>query len=327
MCLINKFTVLPNEALTDHRLTLIELRVLTALFSFRKKDMVIVWPSRTRLMERSGYENPKTISVAISGLKDKGWVTVKQRRGSNIYTLHNQFLDQEETVTEPVTVNQETVTEPVTPEHTITTNIPINKETSLRSVSSTSEPSVSVEITLAEEKKYNNNPEEQKKATPIQSGTTNEGGQSKEAIPPKFEITTSPTQAESPTIQANLIPAGSPQAAICDLSDKFFAMFWSICPKRVGRGAALTAWAKAVKKADPERICAAMRDRVAYDGTLRQIGVWVAPPCNPSTWLNQERWDDDLSPPDKTQFGSRDGRKIYEYCSRKETENDESIPF
>ena len=143
----------PIEICLDSSLTLIELRILIALYSFRNKNTELVWPSRKALMQKTGYQAPQTISKAITGLSAKGWVDTKQNRGPNHYTLHvpERFLEtvtDSDTVTEPVTVTEpdlnsnltgnsnrtgysnrigtETVTEPVTPEHT--KNIPIEKD-------------------------------------------------------------------------------------------------------------------------------------------------------------------------------------------------------
>lgn len=63
-----------------------------------------------------------------------------------------------------------------------------------------------------------------------------------------------------------------------------FAAFWSAYPRKVGKGAARTAFVKALRKASVETILA---------GLAR--AEWSADPQyipHPSTWLNAERWDD-----------------------------------
>lgn len=104
--------VCPVEVCLDDRLTLIELRVLISLYSFRSKNTDLVWPSRSSLMKKTGYKTPQTISKAIHGLAEKGWVETKQNRGPNHYKLHvpECVLDLE-TVTGPDTVSEpDTVT-------------------------------------------------------------------------------------------------------------------------------------------------------------------------------------------------------------------------
>ena len=68
-----------------------------------------------------------------------------------------------------------------------------------------------------------------------------------------------------------------------------FDLFWEIYPRKVGKGAAAKSFEKAAKKTDPELILEAVR-------------VWIQKPLpemqyipHPATWLNQERWHDDLN--------------------------------
>ncbi len=48
------FAYMPIEAFMDKRLTLEQLRVLGALFSFRGKNTNVVWPSRQQIAARCG---------------------------------------------------------------------------------------------------------------------------------------------------------------------------------------------------------------------------------------------------------------------------------
>jgi hypothetical protein len=77
--------------------------------------------------------------------------------------------------------------------------------------------------------------------------------------------------------------------------DTFFETFWTVWPKRVGKGDAERAWKKAVKKVAPELIVAAATDyaRSPYLPERQFIPL-------PSTWLNGERWADDLPQPSVT---------------------------
>ena len=68
-----KFIFAPVDAIKDHRLTLIQLRVLLALFSFRGKNTDTVFPKRKTLAERCGYTEG-TVSKATTQLVTLGWI-------------------------------------------------------------------------------------------------------------------------------------------------------------------------------------------------------------------------------------------------------------
>lgn len=63
-----------------------------------------------------------------------------------------------------------------------------------------------------------------------------------------------------------------------------FDRFWTMFPNKVGKRDAEKAFAKAVQRASLEAITAGL-SRYAAKTDDR-------PWCNPSTWLNQDRWDD-----------------------------------
>ena len=118
--LSGKFAMLPIEAISDRRLGVIELRVLLILHSFRGSiHTTEVFPRRGTIALRTGYSEA-TVSRAIRGLINRGWVVTKQHRGPNTYILRCGG-----TVPDPVTVadsainsdqsGQETVTDPATP--------------------------------------------------------------------------------------------------------------------------------------------------------------------------------------------------------------------
>jgi hypothetical protein len=70
-----------------------------------------------------------------------------------------------------------------------------------------------------------------------------------------------------------------------------FETFWKIYPNRLGKGEARVSFAKAVTKVGLESV---------MNGVERLAGDPNLPPKQyiprPSTWLNQERWDDDPYP-------------------------------
>jgi len=74
--------------------------------------------------------------------------------------------------------------------------------------------------------------------------------------------------------------------------EEMFTLFWTTYPRKVAKGAARKAWGKAVEKAAPEVILAALEKQ-------KGMGVFNVEPCYipyPVTWLNQERWDDEVAP-------------------------------
>lgn len=75
-------------------------------------------------------------------------------------------------------------------------------------------------------------------------------------------------------------------------SDKRFARFWAVYPKKVGKGAARKSWDK-IKPSDDltARMIAAVRQQAQSDQWRRDGGQYIP---NPATWLNQGRWDDEV---------------------------------
>ena len=71
-----------------------------------------------------------------------------------------------------------------------------------------------------------------------------------------------------------------------------FDDFWAICPRKIGKGAAKTAFAKALRKAPAETLFSAMQ-RYAQDRDGKESQYTV----HPATWLNQERWLDEVDNP------------------------------
>ena len=86
-----------------------------------------------------------------------------------------------------------------------------------------------------------------------------------------------------------------------------FLRFWAECPRKVGKGAALKAWAKLKPSASAaSRITAAMVAQCASPDWLREGGRYVP---HPSTWLNEWRFDDPFGGTDEERHhGSNCGR-------------------
>lgn len=71
--------------------------------------------------------------------------------------------------------------------------------------------------------------------------------------------------------------------------DPLFDMAWSEYPRKVGKGQARKAWNAAIKKEDPVKIIEALeKHSMAWDGKSPEFIPHL------STWLNGERWLDDL---------------------------------
>ena len=71
--------------------------------------------------------------------------------------------------------------------------------------------------------------------------------------------------------------------------DADFELFWASVPRKIGKGAARKAWQQAVKKTDPSAIISAMQEyAVSRQGEDHKFTAHA------TTWLNQERWDDEL---------------------------------
>lgn len=96
-----------------------------------------------------------------------------------------------------------------------------------------------------------------------------------------------------------------------DKLTELFEQFWSINKKKVGKGAARDAWKKKFKQIDPENWNQfsekIMREIKAQEQHRKRItdefpdeymrkkaGVFLPSRPNPSTWINQERWHDEL---------------------------------
>lgn len=108
----------------------------------------------------------------------------------------------------------------------------------------------------------------------------------------------------SSTFQADLKQDKSTPQAINDKGDMIkdikntvrqidvdFDAFWSEYPKKVGKGAAKKAFEKARKKATLESLVTAVRRQKCGSQWTREDGRFIP---NPATWLNQERWEDEV---------------------------------
>jgi hypothetical protein len=85
-----KFSIVPDAVWSDRRLKIADLRVLGALFSFRRgSDDWEVWPSRDAIAERAGGMHPSTVSRITARLVRFGWIEIRDARGANRVTLRD----------------------------------------------------------------------------------------------------------------------------------------------------------------------------------------------------------------------------------------------
>jgi len=104
---LSLFAIVPNEVIADHNLTLIETRVLIAIYSYRDpKSTRPVWPGRAALSKRCGY-HPNVISNTTTSLAKKGWIAKRQRgkKRTAVYEILGK-----DSLTDPI---RDALTEPV----------------------------------------------------------------------------------------------------------------------------------------------------------------------------------------------------------------------
>jgi hypothetical protein len=109
----------------------------------------------------------------------------------------------------------------------------------------------------------------------------------------KSEALASPT-VEPPT-RPDPLKNNTSSSTATPSTDKDFDRFWAAYPRRIGKGQARKAWAKALKAGtDPETVIEAAGRFTALRGNEDPKFT-----PHPSTWLNGERWTDvpDPEPP------------------------------
>jgi len=83
-----------------------------------------------------------------------------------------------------------------------------------------------------------------------------------------------------------------------------FEDFWKVVPNKIGKGKAREAYLKAIKNgATPEDIAAGLPAFAAYERKRSALGDYR--PLHPSTWLNGERWSDEVGTGKPEQTGPK----------------------
>jgi len=91
-----------------------------------------------------------------------------------------------------------------------------------------------------------------------------------------------------------------------------FDTFWREYPRKVGKGDARKKFAKALTKTSFDNIMAAL-ERVKASAQWTKDGGQFVP--HPATWLNQERWDDEVG---ESADGLDNLRNLYAMCEEEE---------
>jgi DNA-binding transcriptional regulator YhcF (GntR family) len=76
------------------------------------------------------------------------------------------------------------------------------------------------------------------------------------------------------------------------MDSPLFLAFWQAYPRRIGKGAARTAFARSLGFADGNKIVQAA---IAYAAHCTEAKIEQKFIPHPTTWLNAERWEDDLA--------------------------------
>jgi hypothetical protein len=105
-------------------------------------------------------------------------------------------------------------------------------------------------------------------------------------------VSGSPTTATSTSTSLHLPATRKTGANSSADADGDFEAFWNAYGKKVARGDAKKAWAKAIKKADPERIIAAAEEHLIWHHSPGNDPKFIP---HAATWLNGERWNDERS--------------------------------
>ncbi|MFI9304813.1 hypothetical protein ACIG0C_36375 [Kitasatospora aureofaciens] len=107
--------------------------------------------------------------------------------------------------------------------------------------------------------------------------------------------------------------SAAPRATPAPPQPDLFDAFWTAYPRKVGKAYARTAWAKALKRGvDPAAVTAAVPKHTAYWRATNTPAQYIP---YPATWLNGERYDDELPPgpaaPQQTQQQSYADRGVF----------------
>lgn len=122
-------------------------------------------------------------------------------------------------------------------------------------------------------------------------------------VTPEGNCVTPPSNPPSYTSLETSSVLNTPKnSAASSIAEKTFDQFWSAYPRKNGKASARKAWAKAVAKADPDHIINAA---LSFSADPNRVETYTA---HPSTWLNDERWDDEPLPARSTERSKSEER-------------------
>lgn len=104
--------------------------------------------------------------------------------------------------------------------------------------------------------------------------------------------TTPHSQSDYPPVSERLPHKQVRDKQVSLIDNNLFEKFYQNYPRRIGKIAAEKAWEKAVKKVDPN-ILVTSAEIYANHVKGSQLQIKFVP--HPATWLNQGRWEDELS--------------------------------
>ena len=118
-------------------------------------------------------------------------------------------------------------------------------------------------------------------------------------------------EPKKPSLRSQTAERSSAARVPARVEDDVFAEFWAAYPRRVGKGAARKAWAKAIKNgADPQEVILGAR---RYSTDPRRAQADIKYTAHPATWLNAERWSDEDQPAQPVEAtGTRRARQAIE---------------
>ena len=107
----------------------------------------------------------------------------------------------------------------------------------------------------------------------------------------EHEIICMQLQADVPVIQSNPNPNPMSATQTMRAREEAFDRFWDIYPKKVGKEAARKSFCKV--GVDVDVLIAAVEAQKNTEQWKTEGGRFIP---NPATWLNQGRWEDEISP-------------------------------
>ena len=124
----------------------------------------------------------------------------------------------------------------------------------------------------------------------------------RDGLAPDLELNRSGMESKGSELSSSRC---SDDAPVPEKADDRFDQFWKVYPHKVGKIDARKAFAKAIKV-------------VTFDQLMVGLDTYVhktddRPWCNPATWLNEGRWDDQPAPPPQASDATVEGlRRAYE---------------